>query len=316
LLETLSSYQAVNARGRILGPRIGGSLDSRFPAIVVISIIGHLIFFTALIVLSWWSIKSIHRHPFLAPDEKITYLHLSPSTPLRPPPELPERVDTRHLALDPHLDDTHLMARSPNPGLAYGTGKNQQPTEGKNQSGHDMRDSSAGSPQANLPQPPSSNPIQLGQPAQPDRSSVTGLQATKPAIPPPPPPGQNQRDTVAESTAKKGEDSGAARQLGYRALESQYRAYVRSKIYQANQRIMPKSFIESMLADQVSAEFAVQLTQGGRLKSVRLTRSCGYKALDDVARQAISLAAPFEGFPPEASDPMEIDVTVHYTPFK
>ncbi|HEY6330757.1 MAG TPA: TonB family protein [Blastocatellia bacterium] len=315
-METLSSYQAVDARGHVLGPQIGGKPDPRFPAIVVSSIIGHLVFFAALMILSYWSLRSVRPQPPLAPDEKVTFLHISPSTPLRPPPELPERVDTRHLALDPHLDDTHLMERSPNPGLAYGTGRNQLPNDARNQSGHDNHDATAGSPRATVPQPPSSNPIQLGQTAQTDPATVSGLQTSKAGVPPPPPPGQNQRDALAESTGKKSEDSGAPRQLGYRALESQYRAYVRAKIYQENQRIMPKSFIESMLADQVSAEFAVQLTQGGRLKSVRLTRSCGYKALDDVARQAISLAAPFEGFPPESNDPMEIAVTVHYTPFK
>jgi TonB family protein len=304
----------VDAHGRILGPQIGGRLDSRFPAIVVSSIVGHLIFFSGLIILSYWSIKSI-RHPLLAPDEKVTFLHLSPSTPLRPPPELPDHVDTRHLALDPHVDDTHLMARSPSPGLANGAGKSQLPNPENGRLGRDNHDAAAGSPRTTSPQPPSSSPIQLGHAAQTDPATVSGLQA-KPASPPPPPQGQNQRDAVADSTGKKPEDSGASRQLGYRALESQYRAYVRAKIYQENQRIMPKGFIETMLADQVSAEFAVQLTQGGRLKSVRLTRSCGYRTLDDVARQAISLAAPFEGFPPEANDPMEIDVTVHYTPFK
>jgi len=318
-LETLNSYlTAADSPGGVIGEPVGGRLDPRFPVIVVASIFGHAVFFIALIILSIWSIKTQHNRQRPASNEKVTLFEAAPSS-LRLPPEPPERVDISHLAEDPHVDDTHLISRSPNPGFSHGTGNNQLPTGPSNRTGPGGADTSklsanAGSPSKEI-RPPNADPVQVNQSGQqPDRSVTSGLSPAKP-LPPPPPPAAPKENTGA-SSGKKAEDSGAARQLGYRAVESQYRAYVRAKIYKENERIMPRQFIEGVLAREVSAEFFVSLERSGRLRSVRLVRSCGYSTLDDVARQAINLAGPFEGFPAEASDPMDIDITVHYTPFR
>jgi len=100
-----------------------------------------------------------------------------------------------------------------------------------------------------------------------------------------------------------------------RAAQSQYVAYVRRKIYTENQRIMPRGWIETILAGEVVSEFSLVLDRSGRVRTVRLVQSCGYATLDRKAREAISLASPFEGFPPELGDTFEMTVDVHYTPF-
>ena len=319
MLETLSSYQVTDARGHPIGPQIGGRLDPRFPVIVIFTVWGHALFFAALLTLSWWSMKTIHRRPLLSPDDKVTMINVGASH-LRLPPEPPERVDTSQLSLDSQSDDTHLMARSPNPGFSHGMGKNQLPTGAKDQSAGHSQDAKKASDAMLAPKkdlaPPRSDQFPINQATPLDRTQTLGLGTGKPVAPPPPPPTTQKDIPGTAPTGKKAEDSGAARQFAYRASESQYRAYVRSKIYKENERIMPRQYIESVLAAEVSAEFSISVTQGGRLKAVRLVRSCGYRALDDLARQAIYVAAPFEGFPPEASDPLELDVTVHYTPFK
>ena len=319
MLETLNSYvQVASSRGRTFGPQTGGLLDPRFPVILIVSVFGHGVFFTLLILLSWWSPKTPHLRPRLAAEDKVTLIDVGPSS-LRLPPEPPEHVDTSHLAVDPHMDDTHLIARSPNPGFSHGTGKNQLPTGTTNRAGGGSQDvgNATATPNSSNKEirPPNADPVQINRPVQSDRAIAPGIAAAKPA-PPPPPPAQAQKDSSGNAPGTKAEDSGAARQLGYRAIESQYRSYVRAKIYKTNERIMPRQYIEGVLSREVSAEFAVSLDRGGRLRSVRLIRSCGFSPLDDVARQAIYLAGPFEGFPLEATDPMDIDVTVHYTPFK
>jgi hypothetical protein len=93
-------------------------------------------------------------------------------------------------------------------------------------------------------------------------------------------------------------------------------AYVRTKIRKANERIMPRKWIEDILPDKVSADFEVLLGRGGRILSSRLARSTGYSQLDDVAKQAIYIASPFEGYPLDAGETITLTVTVYYTPWR
>jgi TonB family protein len=91
---------------------------------------------------------------------------------------------------------------------------------------------------------------------------------------------------------------------------------VRAKIWKVNERIMPRHWIERMLDRKVSADFNVLLANGGQVRSTRLVRSSGFSTLDEIARQAINTASPFEGFPPEAGDTLSLVVTVYYTPYR
>jgi TonB family protein len=75
---------------------------------------------------------------------------------------------------------------------------------------------------------------------------------------------------------------------------------------------MPRKWVEDMLTGKVSANFDLLLGRGGRILSVRLVRSTGYPQLDDIARQAIYMASPFEGYPQQAGESILFTVTVHY----
>jgi hypothetical protein len=97
-------------------------------------------------------------------------------------------------------------------------------------------------------------------------------------------------------------------------IQSQYNAYIRAKISKVNERIMPRNWIEETLGDKVSADFRVVLARGGVIVSRDLLRSTGYRKLDEVAREAIYIAGPFEGWPPSAGDTITLTVTVYYTP--
>jgi TonB family protein len=96
-----------------------------------------------------------------------------------------------------------------------------------------------------------------------------------------------------------------------RLAQSQYVAHVRERIFRSNERIAPKGY-QDILPGEVVAEFSLVLDRSGRIRAVRLTQSCGYATLDKIARQAISLAEPFEGFPADFPDPFEMTVWVHY----
>ena len=104
--------------------------------------------------------------------------------------------------------------------------------------------------------------------------------------------------------------------MGLENVQAQFRAYVRAKIRQVNERIMPRTWIAEVLNRKVSADFEVRLDRTGRLVSARRVRSTGYPRLDDVANDAIYMASTFEGFPPDAGDVIVLTVTVSYTPWR
>jgi TonB family protein len=102
--------------------------------------------------------------------------------------------------------------------------------------------------------------------------------------------------------------------FGFEERKAQFIAHIRSKIRQVNERIAPRELIKTLLADEVSAEFELWLRRDGRIKTLRLTRSSGYGALDSMAREAIYNASPFVGYPPEAGDEFSFTVRVFYHP--
>jgi TonB family protein len=133
---------------------------------------------------------------------------------------------------------------------------------------------------------------------------VSGPTGPPPATPDPPP---TTRTTRAE-------ESRGTPEFSPTAVQAQYLAYVRAKISRTNERIMPRDWIRDVLRDKVSSEFVVQLRRDGEVQSAILTRSSGFAVLDAKAREAIYIARPFEGYPPNAGDTLTVTVTVFYAP--
>lgn len=89
-------------------------------------------------------------------------------------------------------------------------------------------------------------------------------------------------------------------------------AYVRAKIRNANERIMPREWIKDVLREKVSADFLLVIKRDGQILTARLARSTGYSVLDNYARQAIYTASPFEGFPQAAGNTITFTVTIYF----
>lgn len=257
--------------------------DRRFAYILVISLVWHVAFYGALFKLHEWSFQRAAGRIYPEPVELIKLVDLVPAEklpPLRRAPEPLERAQTSRLRLQLRRpDDTALIERSPKPG---------PPAVSRNESRLSI-----------LPAPPP--PQKLAQFNQvPLIESPQIAQASLPQSPPPLP---------AETRPQGGE-------LGLRQAQSQYIAYVRAKIYKVNERIMPRQWIEDVLTEKVSAEFSVLLGRGGRIISAQLVRSSGYSTLDEIARQAIYTASPFEGWPQEAGETLSLTVTIYYSPWR
>jgi TonB family protein len=97
-------------------------------------------------------------------------------------------------------------------------------------------------------------------------------------------------------------------------IQAQYIAHVRAKISKVNEANMPRNWIETVLANKVGATFNLTLRRGGGVQALSLVSSCGYRVLDEAARQAIFNASPYDGFPQRAGDTITLTVTVYYTP--
>jgi len=230
--------------------------------------------------------------------------------PLRAAPEQVARDERDKLEFDPdNADDIHLVSRSRNPGARQETSSLPQPPKPR------TAESSS--------QPPSSSSIA---PVPQETAPVPGgpliVQAT--ALPDVAPPALPRNPNAsapadiqlpAQGNAQRGQGDGA-KSLGLEPVKSQYMAYVRKKISDTNERIMPRGLIESLLTRRVSAVFEVQIGRGGQILSARLFRSTGYDNLDRVAREAIYNARPFDGYPPNAGDSLTLTVTVYYAPIR
>jgi outer membrane biosynthesis protein TonB len=336
VLETLQRYAEADAERTAKSARsirlpLDRRLDHRFFTILSLSIACHFIFFPGLILLDLWvGHRAAAPRPPSDPEELVKIVDLAPrgdkGPPLRTPPERLERVDLSHLVENPNLgDDTSLVARSPRPGSGSDdltnkgkSGREPGQPPGPRSSGSSAHQQ-AGNGQNHTVQPPGARSIEMKPAPAPSEQATAGLPGAQPA-PAPPPPAQRQTSrprTAVDSSGPAGSDesSGRPRELGLSVIESQYRAYVRERIYNQNRRIMPKDLITSILAKEVSADFDVVIARDGRVVAVRMLRSCGYANLDRVARDAISMASPFKGYPASLGDTFTVIVTVHYTPF-
>jgi len=345
VLDTLNRYVQGgpgSSRSGLQDWRPGAGLDSRWPAVLTLSVLGHILFYISIIALDWWVYHVIHvrvRHraetlqavkvTMLAPAE-------GQGSPLRAPPERFESIDPRYLKFEAGPDDTRLFPRSPTPGTSAGAELRQAgkgPRSGGSggssgsggpgglvSSGADIKpraqrsEPAAASDRPN-PQLPASRSIQAPEVASVERTTPARLPVA-PSNQPPAPPGPNERPSAGHEGGESGDNSARTSRIALNAAQSRYVAYVREQVSRVNQRNMPKTYVETMLAGEVIAVFSLVLGRSGRIKSVRLVRSCGYETLDRSAREAISLASPFEGFPPELGETFEMTVLVHYTPFQ
>src|SRR5262245_22697551 len=233
---------------------------------------------------------------------------------LRLPPETPERADPARFRLDP--DDTHLVDTSPRAAGQRGAPQPRPAPQATTAGPVPTGGSSSGPSRPLPPATGSGSGLQQLPVIQPRQAQPLVLPT--PGVPPAPAGATAAPSRASEDkgTAGRGREDGDPGQFSLQLAQSQYYAFVRSRIYRVNERFMPRGWIEATLTRKVSADFEITLVRGGRLASMRLMRSCGYSTLDDIARQAINTASPFEGWPPEAGDALTFTVTVYYTPYR
>lgn len=312
MLDTIYSYIDTKGSG-LIGPRPKG----RFPSILAVSAYLNAFFYIGIIVLSWWTYSHwTPRKPVSQYSVKIIDITKGPAPDfqLRLPPEALNRADLNHLKNNPEEDDTSLAAKSPNPGSGHGAGVEAGARRGNAKKPDTVARNTRTDTTGRTPmQTPPGIPVIQPSPVQPQHQTTSDLPIAK-ADQPPPPPAEAHKGAT-NSHGEHGEGSANSSELSFRTIESQYRAFVRAKIYKTNQSIMPRSWIETTLNRKVSADYIIIVDRSGKLASIRLARSSGYDTLDGIARQAIVLASPFEGFPTEAPGTLEFTVTVTYTPY-
>ncbi|HEV8483597.1 MAG TPA: TonB C-terminal domain-containing protein [Blastocatellia bacterium] len=328
MLRTIDSYIESPTDGALPASLGSGFIrDHRFLRLLAVSIAGHLLLCAVVVNLDIW----VSRHRWTRTGhrgELVKLIDLTApadrSPELRRPPDPIERADLSRFQYDPeHGDDVNLVARSPKPTVARGSGlKLPAVKEVEEHSKNSSRGGGEG------------NRTSEGRQAPPVTQSVTGSTVSKPeaqpvaqalipqASAPPPvpaPKASNSGQGVGTQPGAQGSARGDGTEttlLGMENVQAQFRAYVRAKIRQVNEKIMPRTWIAEVLSKKVSADFEVRLDRGGRLVSARRVRSTGYPRLDDVANDAIYMASPFEGFPPDAGDVIILTVTVSYTPWR
>ena len=288
--------------------------DRRFPSIILISTLCHVIFYVLILQLDWWVLEqSDANQPQTVALVKMA--ELAPpleSSPLRRAPEPIDRADLKKMEYDPErANDVNLTSRSRTPGAKRETRPLPPPLK----------------PQAAAPpsRPPSLTaivPVERTRAPIPN-APVVGRTEDVPNPPVPVAPSMNAsansvtpiNESPAQGSAQRGEGDGA-KALGLQSLKSQYMAYVRKKISDTNERIMPRDLIRDMLPSTVSANFNLEIGRGGKILLATRVSSTGYSSLDKIAREAISIASPFEGYPPDAGESISLIVTVYYTPIR
>jgi TonB family protein len=303
VLKTLDNYIEIDDRPSFLTGR-----DPRFSRILAASILCHVVFLSVIIRLNIWSRWEVEQ-PQSRGSKLVLLAEIGPPAerkPLRALVESKKEVDLNRLQYDPDkADDVNLTARSPrlgNPSGAPNSGQQKTPQA-------KPPDQSASPGSGDNPKriaPPVASAIAQAPIAQ-TSPAPAGPNPTAPVNSPPAPP--PPRPEPAERQGSQG-----TRELSLQAVEGQYMAHVRSKIYRWNQKIMPRDWIRDVLTKQVSADFNIMIARGGRLVKADLVRSSGYSTLDDTARQAIYNAKPFDGYPPNAGDTITLTVTVYFTP--
>ena len=320
MLETLNKYIAEQpSHGAVDRVRVWLRDERVFARLLVISAVLHIVFYTSIILLNSWEMRQIK--PMRQQGSALVVItEIAPPQPpskLRTPTVALERADVNRFEYDPKTaNDTDLIARSPNP-------SSQRGSNGARPAARDVeeqirRTRGGGASQSNPPdnssgqQPPPVIAIvpsaRAPQPAAPAASTP----AVTPPAPPAPRPAPNNSPDVAAST-QRGTGSEATA-FGTQRISAQYMALVQRKVSRVNEAYMPRDFVNTTLSNEVSAVFALVLNRSGRIVSLDIWRSSGYKAIDKTAREAIVNASPFEGYPQTAGDTIKLTVTVYYHP--
>jgi TonB C terminal len=316
MLKTLNQYiEEQPSRGVRDRVRVWLHNERVFARLLVVSVVLHICFYAGIILLNSWEMQHIKpRRPQAPALEVITEIAPPPSpSHLRTPTVALERAEANRFEYDPQTaNDTDLIARSPNPSTQRGS-KGARPTaseveaqikfaRGGGSQGHSP-DRSTVQPPPVIAAVPSARAPQPAAPA-----------AVAPAVTPPAPPAPRPAPAPEASAGTQRGTSSEAAAFGTQRISAQYIALVRAKVNRAFEYIKPRGFVDTLLGDQAAVEFLIVLNRGGRIASVELWRTSGYKALDDTARQAIFNAGPFEGYPQTAGDTIQLTVTVYYYP--
>lgn len=299
MLKTLDNYIYIDSPA--------SQRDRRFARILAVSVVCHVIFYATIIKLNIWSKWEEEKHGGRQ-TELVVVAEIAPppERPLRAAVEKIDRVDKNNLKFDPkRTDDVNLVARSPKLGSPDGRQKGSAKSQAAKSPPQSAPSVAANNNKMIAIAPPV--PVVTAQtPAQSAPAPTSALPAQNAGAPPKPP---------AESgSSSQREERQGTRELSMQTIESQYLAYVRARIRQANERVMPADWIRDVLTQRVSADFEIMIARSGQLLSARLTKSSGHPTLDDAARQAIYIARPFEGYPPDAGDTLTLRVTVYYAP--
>lgn len=298
--------------------------ERRFASLLALSVVLHLAFYAALIILSSWAMQQIK--PLRGqPPELVVIMEVAPPSKrpaLRSAPEPLERADINQLQYDPETaNDAELLSRSPKPSSQRGNGGTLPSSEGTargGSSGASTRSSSTQSPdQLSPPVISSVQTNRASQPAVPFSAAAPSVQpAPQPPAPAPKPNATATADSsqeTAQAGARRGDNS-ESNAFGMQPIQAQYMARVRAKVSKINEANMPRDWIETVLTGKVSALFNLTIRRDGRIQSLELLRPSGYRLLDGRAREAIYIASPFEGYPQNAGDTITLQVTVYYTP--
>ena len=324
MLRTINSYIEDPTDGALPASLGSGFLrDRRLLRLLAGSVAGHLLLFAIAVKLDLW-LSRPWEYSSAPRRELVKVIDLAPferSPELRRAPDPIDRADLSRFQYDPeHGDDVNLVSRSLKPTVARGTLPVAK--EAEDHSKTSSRGTGDGDHAAVLRQtPPVTQPLSGASVPKPEAQAVNPAPISQTQAPPPVPspkagssgPGVGLQPGAQGSARGDGPETTL---LGLENVQAQFRAYVRAKIREANEKIMPRTWIAEVLNKKVSADFEVRLERGGRLVSARKVRSTGYPRLDDVANDAIYMASPFEGFPPDAGDVIVLTVTVSYTPWR
>ena len=324
MLESLNKYiddQPARDHSSALGRWF--ARERRFALLLGSSIILHLIFYIGIILLNSWAMRQIRpKYPEPSSATVITELAPPPSRyQLRSKPEALERLDPSQLHYDPaNTDDTHLLSRSPQPATPRGN-------NGPLPSAAEVERQARGARGTGKPASPVAPPVQAqpptiaatlpGRAAQSEVPLAPSPSSAPPAPAPPAAPTPNTgtgRTPDAPAAGARRGDGTESTAFGMQQIQAQYIAHVRAKISKVNEANMPRNWIETVLANKVGATFNLTLRRGGGVQTLSLVSSCGYRVLDEAARQAIFNASPYDGFPQSAGDTITLTVTVYYTP--
>lgn len=328
MLDTLYKYVEDQSVSRSLLDSIRHwfAVERRFAVLLSLSVAFHILFYAMLIALNSWAmqqIKPIRRQPV----EFAVLTEIAPPpkhSTLRHAPESLNRADMDHLQYDPEqANDTDLLSRSPKPSSERGN-KGLLPLTQTDL--HQSMRARGSNPNSSFNQPSgqSGPPVisltPTGQPPQAVTPTITSPPSIQPATSPPAPeqrPSGGGTVTGSQEPTQAGArrgDNNESSAYGIQRIEAQYIARVRAKVSKINEANLPHDWVATVLSDRVFVVFELTIRRGGRIQSLKLFTSSGYARLDALAREAIYIASPFEGYPQNADETITLTVNVYYTP--